>query len=71
VKNKNWRDFTPGQRKALVAGGTFQLVLLGAALADLRHRSSHELRGGKRFWVPAVFVNFIGPIAYFLIGRKR
>lgn len=71
MKSKKWQDFTPGQRKVLIAGGVLQLTLLGAALADLRGRSSDELRGGKRLWVPAVFVNFIGPIAYFLVGRKR
>jgi hypothetical protein len=71
MKTKNWRDFTPTQQKAIVAGGAAQLVLLGAALLDLRRRSSNELRGGKRLWVPAVFINFIGPIAYFLFGRKR
>jgi hypothetical protein len=70
MKRRTWRDFTPGQRKALAAGVLFQLTLLGAALADLRRRSPDELRGGKRLWVPAVFVNFVGPIAYFLIGRK-
>jgi hypothetical protein len=71
MKPGNWRDFTPNQRKALLAGGTMQLVLLGAALRDISRRSSAELRGGKRLWVPTVFINFIGPLAYFLFGRRR
>lgn len=71
MKTRQWRDFTPRQRKAIVAAGALQLVLLGAALMDLRRRSSDELRGGKRLWVPAVFINFIGPVAYFLFGRRR
>jgi hypothetical protein len=71
MRTKQWRDLTPNQRKAIVAAGAVQLTLLGAALADIRHRSSGELRGGKRLWVPAVFVNFIGPVAYFLFGRRR
>jgi len=48
-----------------------QLLLLGAAHWDLRQRTSDELNGSKTFWVLAVFVNFIGPIAYFLFGRKQ
>jgi hypothetical protein len=71
MERKKWQDFTPAQRKVLTGGAAMQLVLLGAALLDIRRRSSHELRGGKRVWVPAVFINFIGPIAYFLFGRKR
>jgi hypothetical protein len=71
MKTKKWRDLTPNQRKVVAAGGAAQLVLLGAALADIRHRSADELRGSKRLWVPALFINFIGPVAYFLFGRKR
>jgi hypothetical protein len=71
MERKKWQDLTPAQRKALTAGAGMQLVLLGAALLDIRRRSSAELRGGKRLWVPAIFVNFIGPVAYFLFGRKR
>jgi len=68
---KTWQEFSPNQRKALVAGGTMQLLLLGSALLDIRRRTSDELLGGRRLWLPVVFINFIGPIAYFLIGRKR
>jgi hypothetical protein len=71
MKRKKWQELTPNQRKMIVAGGAAQLLLLGRALADLRRRSSDELRGGKRLWVPVVFINFIGPVAYFLFGRKR
>jgi hypothetical protein len=68
---RRWRDLGPGERRAIMVGGAVQLVLLSAALADLRRRAPDEVRGGKRLWVPAVFVNLIGPIAYFLLGRKR
>lgn len=71
MSKRKWQDLTPLQRKALAAGIAVQLALLGAALLDLSRRSSEELRGGKRLWVPAVFVNFVGPIAYFLAGRRR
>jgi hypothetical protein len=71
MRNKRWKDFTPTEQKAIAIGGALQLVLLAAALNDLRLRPSEKIRGGKRLWVPAVFLNFVGPIAYFLIGRKR
>jgi hypothetical protein len=48
-----------------------QIALLVAALIDIRGRSAGDIRGSKRWWTAALFVNFVGPIAYFLFGRKR
>lgn len=45
-----------------------QLVLMIAALIDLARRPS--TRGPKWVWVLVIiFVNTIGPIIYFLVGR--
>jgi hypothetical protein len=71
MKSRSWEDLTPVQRTGAVAAGAVQLALLGAALADLRRRSPEELRGGKGLWKAAVFVNYVGPIAYFLVGRRH
>jgi hypothetical protein len=71
MESRKWRDLAPREKKGIVAAGVVQVSLLVAALADLRGRKPEELRGSKRFWVPAVFVNFVGPIAYFLFGRRR
>jgi hypothetical protein len=45
--------------------------LLIAALIDIRRRPAKQIRGNKLLWTAAVFVNFIGPISYFVFGRKR
>jgi hypothetical protein len=66
-----WRDLSPRSKGLVVTAAAAQLALLGAALADIRSRSPEELRGHKALWIPALFVNFAGPIAYFLIGRRR
>ena len=49
------------------------MALLAAALADIYRRPAEEIRGSKRLWSLVAFANFmgIGPIAYFLFGRKR
>jgi hypothetical protein len=49
-----------------------QLLLLIAALIDL-DRSDRRVRGGSKVvWaVIVVFVNVLGPIAYFLVGREE
>lgn len=47
-----------------------QLGLIIAALIDLARRP--RTRGPKWLWVVIIlFVNFIGPIIYFLIGREE
>jgi len=47
-----------------------QLVLMVSALVDLVRRE--QTRGPKWLWALVIlFVNFIGPIIYFVAGRKE
>ena len=47
-----------------------QLVLLVVALIDLAKRPS--TRGPKWVWVLVIlFINIIGPIVYFVVGREE
>ncbi len=71
MRQKRWDGLTPAQKTGVVLLGTLQLLLLFASLWDIRQRSADEINGSKQVWTAAVFVNFIGPIAYFLFGRKR
>jgi hypothetical protein len=68
---QRWGDLPPGRRAAIVVAVTVQLGLLTAALRDLRRRPARKVNGDKRLWFAACFVNFVGPIAYFVFGRKR
>jgi phospholipase D-like protein len=68
---KRWSDLSTGQRRAIIGAGTAQISLLVAALVDIRRRPAREIRGSKRLWTAASFVNFLGPIAYFVAGRRR
>ena len=68
---QRWGDLPPGRRAAIVVAATVQLGLLTAALRDLRRRPARKINGDKRVWFAACFVNFVGPIAYFVFGRKR
>ena len=57
---------------SVIAGVFGELALLvGAALADLRRRRPDEVNGPRKLWVAVSFVNFVGPLAYFLFGRRR
>ncbi|OCS91231.1 PLD nuclease N-terminal domain-containing protein [Caryophanon latum] len=47
-----------------------QLILLVVALLDLRRVA--DTRGPKWLWLIIIlFVNIVGPIVYFIVGRKQ
>jgi hypothetical protein len=71
VTDKGWEDLSSGQRGAIVLSGVVQIGLLLAALVDIYRRPAGEIRGRKGLWVAAAFVNYVGPISYFLVGRRR
>ncbi len=71
VAKRRWSGLSTAQRQGIVLSGTVQSVLLAAALMDNYRRPGEEIRGNKVLWVLVSFVNFIGPISYFLFGRKR
>ncbi len=60
---RRWSELSPAKRRGIVALGAAQVSLQLAALIDLR--------GPKRVWATASFVNWLGPLAYFACGRRR
>lgn len=68
---RRWRELSPGQQSATLLGAGVQLSLLTSALWDLSHRTDEQIRGRRSLWTAALFVNFVGPLAYFAWGRKR
>jgi hypothetical protein len=71
MPKRSWSDLSDGQKVGVIIGGALQFGLLAAALWDLAHRSADEVRGDRRIWAGVVFINWIGPLAYFTIGRKE
>lgn len=70
-QKRRWKDLDEGQRRMVVVGAVIQVTLQLLALRDLRRRPKELVRGPKWAWVPATSVNFAGPIAYFVLGRRR
>jgi hypothetical protein len=68
-----WRELTRRQRQAMIVRGALQVGLLSAALYDLRRRPARQIRGPKPLWAAISLVNYLGlgPIAYFLVGRRK
>jgi hypothetical protein len=71
ANKKRWSELTTAQKRAIVLSGTVQIALLAAALLDIYRRPEEEIRGNKLLWTLVSFVNFVGPISYFLFGRRR
>lgn len=69
LRAKRWQDLTEKQQIAIVVLSVVQLGLLGAALVDIHRRSDQQLSASKGAWTAIAFINFLGPIAYFLFGR--
>ena len=68
---KRWQDLTVVEKIGVGLMGAVQLMLLLAALWDIRRQPADEIKGGKGWWIAAVFVNFVGPISYFLFGKRK
>lgn len=66
----SWSELTPGKKAGVVALGTAQLALHATAWRDLAKRPATEINGKKGIWAAIIAVNWVGPIAYFVRGRR-
>jgi hypothetical protein len=68
---KKWSELSDRNRRLITILGVIEGVLLVATLVDIRRRPADQIKGSKRMWTALAFVNIIGPIAYFVFGRRR
>jgi Phospholipase_D-nuclease N-terminal len=66
-----WSELSTGQRTVLGGAAAAELALKIAALIDIKRRPAGQVRGPKALWRSAQVVNFFGPVAYFLFGRRK
>jgi hypothetical protein len=71
TQSKKWSDLTETQQNAIKIAAVVQIKLLTMALWNMWHRPAETIRGDRRLWTLVSFVSFVGPIAYFLFGRRR
>lgn len=71
MNKKHWSELTEQEKLAIIAAAGVQLALATTAWWDLAHRPADLVRGPKAAWAVGIAVNFIGPITYFAVGRKR
>jgi hypothetical protein len=70
-QKKRWSDLTAGQQAAIVLGAVVELMITSIAVRDLVRRPARDVRGWKALWVLLFTVQPVGPIAYFLVGRRH
>jgi hypothetical protein len=70
VQGHKWSEMSPRRRVASVLMALVQVSLLVAALIDIHERPAEQIKGSKGMWTALAFVNYVGPIAYFIWGRK-
>jgi len=68
---RKWSELSDRQRALLLAAAGAELSLKIAALIDIKRRPAAQIRGPKALWRAAMAVNLLGPVSYFVIGRKR
>ena len=69
-KKTTWNTLTTAQKAAIVVAGAAQIGLFAAAWRDLNGRPETDLNGSKAAWRAALFLSFVGPLAYFAKGRR-
>ncbi|WP_344370670.1 PLD nuclease N-terminal domain-containing protein [Agromyces tropicus] len=70
AKARQWSDLSRGQQVRGIVGAVIQLALASAAWSDLARRPAEDVNGRKWVWAIAIAVNYVGPIAYFVFGRR-
>lgn len=71
VHTKKWSELSTVQRTVVVSMSAAETVLTVAALYDLARRPEEQVRGSKWAWAVGAFVQPVGPIAYFWLGRVQ
>lgn len=70
MAKKRWSELSSVHKALIIWAGAIQVVLLVAAQIDIHRRSVEEIKGPKSMWRVLAFVNYVGPIAYFTVGRR-
>jgi hypothetical protein len=71
VAKRNWSELSSRSRRLITVMGVVEVALLAAALFDIKRRPAEQIKGPKWMWSALAFVNIIGPLAYFVFGRRR
>lgn len=70
MKNVTWSELSQTHKRQICVAAAAELILTTAALRDLARRPAADVRGAKVAWALGCFVQPVGPLAYFAVGRR-
>lgn len=70
-QKKSFKDLSQGQRTLIIALTAVDVVAKALAVRDIRKRPPSAVRGPKALWYGLQALNFIGPAAWFAVGRRN
>ena len=71
AQKRAWSDLSPREQTGVLVAGSVQLALAATAWTDLARRPAALVNGPKLLWAAVIGLNFVGPIAYFVGGRRK
>ena len=71
AQKRAWSDLSPREQTGVLVAGSVQLALAATAWADLAKRPAALVNGPKLLWAAVIGLNFVGPITYFVCGRRK
>jgi len=71
METQKWSDLSSRRKTGMLVAASVHLALAATAWTDLARRSAEAVNGPKAMWAVLIAVNFIGPLSYFVFGRKR
>lgn len=66
-----WEDLDPQAQKWIIGAGIYEVLEKLVVWHFIYHTPKEKTRGSKWMWFCLSFINFFGPAAYALFGRKR
>lgn len=69
-KKQTWSEMSPGNKAIVSVVGIGQVLLATTAWRDLAKRTAAQVNGPKGLWAAIIAINWVGPIAYFVKGRR-
>ena len=70
-RKPSWSEISAGRKTAILAVGIAQIAIAAIAWRDLAARPADEINGRKGIWAAVIAIDWIGPIAYFVKGRRN
>ena len=69
MTRRSWTDLSDRSKTAILVVGSVQISLAVTAWINLIRRPASLVRGSKFVWAAVIAVTFVGPAAYFRLGR--